>query len=585
MAELVLRGISASAGSAAGPARLLAGPDASDREIAPAERPAAAELALEALGSAADELGRLASSLRAQGRADEAEIVDTGALIAADPAFSGAVRDAVLTHGRPPAAALMEAAELHAQAIASVGDELLAARADDVRSVGRRAARLAAGDTAEALNGGPAPGAVLVAPDLGPGDVAELGADVKAIALAGGGVTAHAAIVARSLGIPMVVGLGSQVLDARAGAELVVEGAEGVVVLEPSAERSAAARAAALAGEISRRRASASRELPAETRDGHRVAVLANVAGPAEAALGREAGAEGAGLVRTELAFLEAAAWPSEEDHRRMLEPLLAELRGLPVTIRVLDFGGDKSPPFLRGAEERGIALLLRHGPEALLAQLRAIARLAAGADLRIMLPMVGGVEDVLATRTLLEQALRRAPIMPPLGAMVETPAAAAAAGALAGVSDFLSVGTNDLTHETLGSDRYAPGASRTHHPQVLRLLARTLDAARDAGIPAEICGEAASDPLTLPIVLGLGARELSVGAARVGMVREWVRALDRSHCAELAKAALAAAGPDEVAGLAADSAALLRSVGQRADAAGQSVDGSGGVVAIGPQP
>jgi phosphoenolpyruvate-protein kinase (PTS system EI component) len=289
--------------------------------------------------------------------------------------------------------------------------------------------------------------------------------------------------------------------------------------------------------------------------------VLVNAATPTEVTAGLSAGAEGAGLIRTELAFLDARGWPSRAEHARMLRPLLARLQGSTATVRVLDFGGDKIPLFLRDDPRRGMELLLAH-PGAFRAQLVAIAEVVGGGiarrlaaeptaggpaverppELRVLLPLVRGVRDVAMTRAIVESL--GAPLR--LGAMIELPEAAAAARAIAAECDFLSVGTNDLTHATLGTDRFAHGGAPAHDPRVLRHIASAAAAAQEAGIPLEVCGEAASDPLTVPLLIGLGADELSVGAARVGTVRAWVRGLDHAGARELAREALAA--PDAAA-------------------------------------
>jgi phosphoenolpyruvate-protein kinase (PTS system EI component) len=536
MSERVLRGAPASPGLAAGHARVLFHPSgASAREPVPeAELQAEVERARTALGEAAAELQRIGAGLRESGRGEEAEIVETGALMAADPVLEAAVTAAVLEGRASAAAALLAAIEEHAHVIESLPDAVLAARADDVRSLGRRAARIAAGATDETRRNGST--FILVAEDLGPADVAEHGDQAAGIALSGGATTAHAAIVARSLGIPMAVQAGAELLDVAAGMALVVDGGEGEVIVDASPERLELAEAASRARAHARAKDRADSALPAVTADGRRVRVLVNAATSAEVAAGLSAGAEGAGLIRTELAFLDATAWPSRADHASMLEPILAGLQGSTATVRVLDFGGDKVPPFLRGEPRRGIELLLAH-PGALRAQLAAIGEVADGAELRVLLPLVRGVDDVSLTRAILATLGPRVS----LGAMIELPEAAVAASEIAAQCDFLSVGTNDLTHATLGTDRFAHGEAPAHDPRVLRHIAAAARGADDAGIPLEVCGEAASDPLTVPLLVGLGADELSVGAARVGTVRAWIRALDHREAAELARRTLEA--------------------------------------------
>jgi phosphoenolpyruvate-protein kinase (PTS system EI component) len=547
MSERVLSGAPASPGLAIGRARVLSHPseDPARDPLSRGDAESEAELAWDALREAAAELERIAARLREEGRDDDAEIIETGALMAADPMLESAVAEAVAERGAGAAAALVEATEQHAAVIASLPDALLAARADDVRSLGRRAARIAGGSPADepAANGS---AFVLVADDLGPADVAEHGEQLAGIALSGGGATAHAAIVARSLGIPMTVLAGPELLQVKNGTQVVVDGAEGTVIVEPSAARAQLAGAASDDRTRARGREIADSSLPAETTDGRRVRVLVNAATPAELRAGLAAGAEGAGLIRTELAFLDAPAWPTRAQHARMLAPLMRGLAGRTATVRVLDFGGDKVPPFLRGEARRGIELLLGH-PGAFRAQVAAISELAGDCDLRILLPMVRTLGEVSVTRAILTTL--GAEIQ--LGAMIELPEAAEAATEIAAVSDFLSIGTNDLTHATLGTDRFAHGEAPAHHPQVLRHIAATARAARAAEIPLEVCGEAASDPLVVPLLVGLGANELSAGAARVGAVRAWVRALDYGQTQELASRALEAGDAAEVERLA----------------------------------
>jgi len=547
MSERVLSGAPASPGLAIGRARVLSHPseDPARGPLSAGDTESEARHASAVLREAAAELRRIAAQLREQGRDDDAEIVDTGALMAADPALDSAVSAAVTERGLGAAAALVEATEQHAAVIASLPDALLAARADDVRSLGRRAARIASGvpDDAPATNGS---AFVLVADDLGPADVAEHGEQLAGIALSGGGVTAHAAIVARSLGIPMTVLAGPELLQVTNGTQIVVDGGEGTVILDPSAPRAELASAASEERSRTRAREIADSALPAETSDGRRVRVLVNAATPAELRTGLAAGAEGAGLIRTEIAFLDAPAWPTRAQHAQMLAPLIAGLADRTATVRVLDFGGDKVPPFLRGEPRRGIELMLSY-PGAFRAQLMAISELAGDCHLRVLLPMVRTPGEVSVTRAILTTLGADVE----LGAMIELPDAAEASAEIAAVSDFLSIGTNDLTHATLGTDRFAHGEAPSHHPQVLRHIAATAQGARTAGIALEVCGEAASDPLVVPLLVGLGANELSAGAARVGAVRAWVRALDYGAAQELARRAFEASDAAEVERLA----------------------------------
>ncbi len=396
--------------------------------------------------------------------------------------------------------------------------------------------------------------------------MAELDSRVTGVALARGGPSAHAAVVARGLGLPMAVGLGDELLAVRDGEPLALDGAAGTLAVRPVAARAGAARRSQAARERERAETEAAAQLPAVTTDGRAVRVLVNAATPAEVQAGLRAGAEGVGLLRTELAFLTAPDWPDGAAHRRALAPVLAPLAGRTATVRVLDFGADKTPPFLTGIALRGLALMLEH-PDALAAQLEAIAAAGAATDLRVLLPLVEAPEQVEAVRTLLPAGVR-------VGAMIETRAAVAAVDEIALAADFLSIGTNDLTADVLGADRFTPAGAVAHDPRVLAAVAATTAAARRAGRIVEVCGEAASEPLVLPLLIGLGVDELSVGAARVGATRAAVRALDASAAARIAEAALHAADAAAVAGL----------LGQAGDAAGQRLDRDRPVLTLGQQ-
>jgi phosphoenolpyruvate-protein kinase (PTS system EI component) len=295
------------------------------------------------------------------------------------------------------------------------------------------------------------------------------------------------------------------------------------------------------------------------------VRVLVNAATVAELEAGLAAGAEGVGLIRTEFGFLEAGDWPDEAAHRRLLRPLLARLAGRTATVRVLDFGGDKLPPFLQ-TTQRGLALLLS-SPDALAAQVRAIAAEGAATDLRVLLPIAERAQDVETVRAMIGPGVA-------IGAMVESVAAVEAAAELANAADFLSIGTNDLAHAAVGTDRFGGAATPAHDPRVLALIARIASAAKASSVPLEVCGEAASDPVAAPLLVGLGVDELSVGAARVGQVRAWVRGLDHAAAMRTAADALNLSSAAEVE----------RLVAQTGDAADKRRDGRAGVVAVGPQ-
>jgi len=545
MSEREIGGLAASPGVAVGRVLLL---DVSTGEDTP-HRGAEieTEAALAALDAVAGELGARAERLRADGLKAEAEILDANRLMALDPMLRADVE--ALAREETAATALRSATGSHSDRLAALSDPMLAARASDVRELGRRAARRLVQHATKIAPDGPA---VLVGDDIGPADVADLRESelaVVAIALAAGAATSHAAIMARSLGLPMVVDAGPELLDAVTATEIVVDGDTGRAFLEPTVERHewGLARMAELARE--RQRHARERALPAVTLDGRWVTLLANAAAPVEVRAALEMEADGIGLLRTELAFLDARAWPTEEEHIVALEPLLALLPGLVATVRVLDFGDDKTPPFLAGVETRGIALLLEH-PDALGAQLRAILRAAGDADLRLLLPLVESPEQLRAVRRLLRDAASDTgwTAAPPLGAMIETPLAARRAHELALEADFFSVGTNDLVQYTLGLDRSQPLATARSaaDPRVLRLIADTVAAGHEAGLTVEICGESASVPELAILYVGLGVDELSVAPARLDEIRTTVRSVSAEHATDLAWSLLSGEGGNQ---------------------------------------
>jgi phosphoenolpyruvate-protein kinase (PTS system EI component) len=469
----------------------------------------------------------LAAELTERGRAAEAGIVTIAAAMAGDAALVEPAVAAVAA-GEDAATAITRAAGTHAAALAALPNADLAARADDVRQV-------AAGVLAR-LGGGPAapPSGqpfILAAHDIDPADLIRFAeAGLAGAVSVTGGPNSHASIIARGLGIPMIVGADPGVLQLPAGRLVVVDGTAGALTPDPSpAELAAAApRTGAMAAFHPGR--------PLTTADGAAVTVLCNAASAAEIRLGLAAGATGAGLLRTEIGFLHAPGWPSEADHYERLAAVLKPLAGKPAVVRLLDFSGDKVPPFLAG-RETGLRALL-NAPRALRDQLAAIVTAGRDTQLSVMAPMVRTPAEMETVRDTLMMVADEAGVPPPpLGMMVEVAATAAAAAEFTRVARFFSIGTNDLTSEVLGIARDDPRMrpARAADPEVLTLIARVARAAAAAGISVSVCGDAAADPGVLPLLLGLGVRTLSVGAARVAEVADQVRRAHAERCAELA--------------------------------------------------
>jgi phosphoenolpyruvate-protein kinase (PTS system EI component) len=504
-----------------------------------------------AFGEVSAERFALAGRLRDAGREQEADIIEVGALIAADPALSEPAIRAV-RGGQDAGSAVREAAEQQAQAMESLANRALAERAGDIRQVALAVLdRLAGGGAGDEAS--PAGDFIIVRREVSPADLiqhAETGL-VGAVSVTGG-ASSHAAIVARGLGLPMITGTDPAVLTVPSGQHGVLNADSGELVVgtERTAHTASAGPASVSAGpaSVSAGPASVSAEAP-RTADGREITVLCNVASAAETRLGLAEGAAGVGLLRTEIPYAQALAWPTLADHRAQLTPILGLLAGRTATVRLLDFSGDKVPPFLLDASSGGLAALLDH-PTALADQLRAVLEVGKDAHLRVLIPMVSAPGQVSRVRDALAVASAAVGVAAPrLGIMVELESTAADAGRFASAVDFLSIGTNDLAGDVLGLDRRDPSArpALAAHPRVLGLIGRVADVGREAGIEVSVCGDSAADPLALPLLIGAGVNTLSVPAARVRRVRSWVTRLDAQACAELATRALRAATVDEV--------------------------------------
>ena len=485
-----------------------------------------------------------ADRLRSAGRGHEADIVTIGALIAADPALSGPAIDALGSPSAGPAAwepaaggqehatvrdtaggfpletataAITAAAEAQASILEALPDPDIAQRAGDVRQVAAAVIAGLAGGTAQA----PPPGTafILVRAEVDPADLIRLvdAGDLVGAVSVGGGASSHAAIIARGLGLPMLAGADPAVVAEAPGRMAILDASpntgSGELRVDPEPADLARARSA-------QDRVIAGVQGAARTADGDLVTILCNVASAAETRLGLANGAAGVGPLRTEIPFTRASGWPTRTEHLAALTPVLSLLAGKRAVVRLLDFAGDKIPPFA-GAE--GLPAFL-HAPGALAAQLAAILQAGAGTDLAVMIPMVRAVDEVHLVRAELAVAAKAVGVdPPPLGIMVELAATAEAAPAFAGSVDFFSIGTNDLTADVLHRDRSALRPSDASERRVLAAVAATIHAAREAGIGVSVCGDAAADPAVLPQLLALGVRTVSVGAAKVPAVARWI--------------------------------------------------------------
>jgi phosphotransferase system enzyme I (PtsI) len=464
----------------------------------------------------------------------------------------------------------------------AIADVILAAKDDDkaglrrrageVREIARRLTRNLTQSGFRSFKDVPE-GAILVAEELTPADAALLDpARIAGVATEEGGADGHTAIMLRALGIPAVLGAPGLTEAARRGDQAVLDGSAGSVALHPTAATLTAAKEALAAHARERQRLGKLRRLPSVTTDGEAVELLANFEIPAELPLIAQAGAQGIGLLRSEFLFMNRDDLPDEDDQVAAYQPIVDAMGGDPITIRVLDWGGEKDMEALgQGVEPthispnpalglRGIRMLLKR-PELLEAQFAAILRVAAHAPegaVRVMLPMVTVPEEVKAARDIYERVAKRVrrrgerlpDKLPELGAMIETPGAALAADAIALEADFFAIGTNDLAMYTLAVDRGDAEVAHLYdplHPAVLRLMQFATEAALRLRMPVSVCGEMAGNPRLVPLLLGLGIRCLSMNAGAIPRVKQAVRALDIGDCARFARRVMEQSDPARI--------------------------------------
>jgi phosphocarrier protein FPr/phosphocarrier protein len=453
---------------------------------------------------------------------------------------------ALIEQGKSAAFAWRQAVRGYADVLKALDDERLRERAGDLLDLERQVIAVLVGE-----GGGPAlalpPSAILIGEEILPSDIVGLdGAKLAGLAMARGGPTSHVAILAAGMGIPALVAAGPAVLGIAEGAELLLDADAGVLHLKPDAALIDKAKAAAKAAALRKQQALALASQECRTADGQRVEIFANLGkGAAEAAEAVRLGAEGCGVLRTEFLFMDRAAPPGENEQFAAYQAIAEALGGRPFILRTFDFGADKPVPYLSFPAEENPALGLRgvrggfRWPELLRTQLRAAIRVGC----KIMLPMIIARDEIAAVRQIVRELCRElSRPEPALGAMIETPSAALLADQLAQEADFLSIGTNDLTQYTLAIDRghreLAPRLDALH-PAVLRLIARTAEAANAAGKPVAVCGGIAADPLAAPLLIGLGVGELSVPAPVIANLKAAVHALRIAECRDAAKSAL----------------------------------------------
>jgi phosphocarrier protein FPr len=407
--------------------------------------------------------------------------------------------------------------------------------------------------------GGPKAGqlpepAIVLAEDPAPSDLIRLDPKkVMGIAMARGGVDSHTAILARSLGIPTVAQLGAAILDLQPGLPVALDGARGTFLIDPEIKEDLRQARERWLKQRERKRRKARR--PASTRDGRRILVLANIQQAGEAEAAAQWGAEGIGVLRSELLYLEREQPPGEKEQLSAYRAAAELLPGCKVVVRTLDLGGDKMPAFfeLPGQANPALGLrgsrLYREIPKVIRTQLRAILRAGCDHPLDVLFPMVSSVEELKSLRKLLEEVLDELAreglphnVRPKAGVMIEVPSAALRAGDLARSADFLSIGTNDLCQYVFAAERSSAelgGLADPFHPALLSLIDLTAKAAAAAGIPVSVCGEFAAVPLAVPLLVGLGVGELSASPPAIPRIKETVARISAEKAGNIAARAL----------------------------------------------
>jgi len=506
---------------------------------------------------------------------DEAEIFEAHRMILEDVALIDRAKKAI-NQGTNAEKAWMNAIEYFAHMMEQIPDETLSSRAVDIRDVGRRVAGLMLGVSA----GGTAltEPSIIVGDDLTPSDTVSLEKDfVLGFITARGGPTSHTAILAKAFGLPAVVGLGKELLALPEGTLVLVNGEKGEVVVKPSKTQVDEFKEREKEAKADLKKARRKAQAPGMTADGDRVEIVANIGGVADAPLGIMNGAEGVGLFRTEFLYLDRKNLPTEEEQVEAYVAVFENYPDMPVVVRTLDIGGDKTIPYLDLPKElnpflgwRGVRML--DGAEDIFEkQFRSLLRAGGitGVDLRIMVPMVSGLAEIRAAKSVMNQVRdalqdegKLVPEKVQFGIMIEVPSAALLADKLAKEVDFFSIGTNDLTQYTLAVDRTNSKVAHLAdplNPAVLRLIKTTIDAAHAENKWVGLCGELAGEPLAAPILLGLGLDEFSMSPALIPEIKHVMRKLHKKECAEFALRVLDKTDHQEVK---AESSAFLKSLG-----------------------
>lgn len=565
--EEILRGVGGSPGLAYAAVYLVSADESPfvERLLKSSEIPREIARFKKAVRETRLQIDLIQKSLRGAVGTYDADIFDMHKMVLEDGAFFEETIRKIKQDRLNAEAVVRSVTNRYCEILSAVEDDYLRERVADVRDVVRRVIRVLTGVKHHALDGLSSK-SIVVAADLSPSDTATLRRDlVLGFATDIGSATSHTAIMARALGIPAVVGLGDVTSRVVSGDRILMDGTEGVVLLHPSASSLKKSRKLARQRKTIQSGLSQLRDQPAETQDGHRVVLSANIELLEEAAEVRKYGAEGVGLFRSEYLYIARQNLPTEAEQLKAYQGVASQLSPDPVIIRTVDLGGDKFASSIKMAPEinpflgfRAIRFCLAK-PEIFKTQLRAILRASAHGKVRIMYPMISNVGEVIRANLILEECkeeLRREGLpfdaKIEVGVMIEIPSAALTADVLARHVSFFSIGTNDLVQYTLAVDRVNDRVAHLYeptHPAVLRLMTSTIDAGHARGLWVGVCGQMAGDPLMTLLLLGLGIDELSMAPSSVPAVKEMIRSVTRIQARRLARRALAAETATEVLG------------------------------------
>ena len=495
--------------------------------------------------------------------AEQAEIFKAQVMMLDDPELVSTVKAVVYEQKLNVESALSDAVENYASMLEALDDEYLSARALDIRDVGSRLLRILLGVADSPTKDLKTP-SIIIADDLTPSDTILLDKTyVLGFCTSKGGATSHTAILARSLGIPAVVGAGSKVQRLTTGTPVIVDGDSGAVIVEPDSSTLSEFQFRQEEFLKVKGRASKVAHEPAVTLDGHRVEIVANIGSVEDAQSALDAGAEGVGLLRSEFLYLERSTLPTEEEQYQSYKAIADSFNQLPVILRTLDVGGDKEIPYIDLPVEdnpflgvRAIRLCLDR-PQLFKPQLRAALRAGYGNNLKLMFPMVATVDEVKQAKALLDECCQELKDQGNLiqekmeiGIMIEIPAAAIMADQLAEVVDFFSIGTNDLSQYTMAADRTNARVAQIasgFQPAVFRLIKQVIDAAHTRGKWVGLCGEMAGELIAIPILLGLGLDEFSMNPPAIPYAKLLIRSISLEKARAVAEEALHKSNSDEI--------------------------------------